>query len=140
MPCSKDVSLHGAMLNTEAHFLNRKECRKASEVLKDTISKVRYMSHGMSLQKVSVSERVKTFKWHLIATQLRPNAYILAVCILNDLNMCQLYDKLLWALIMYPLIKYLYNSILKRYLRYLFLKYLVSCNKILFLVTNSILK
>ena len=38
-----------------------------------------------------------------------------------------------------PLIKYLHNSILKRYLRYLFSKYLVSCNKILFLVTNSIL-
>ena len=93
----------------------------------------------MSLQKVSVSERVKTFKWHLIATQLRPNAQILDVCILNDLNVCQLYDKLLGALIMYHLIKYLYSSILKRYLRYLFLKYLVSCNKILFLVTNSIL-
>ena len=93
----------------------------------------------MSLQKVSVSERVKTFKWHLIATQLRPNAQILDVCILNDLNVCQLYDKLLGSLIMYYLIKYLYSSILKRYLRYLFLKYLVSCNKILFLVTNSIL-
>ena len=38
---------------------------------------------------------------------------------------------------MYPLITYLYNSILKRYLRYLFLKYLVSCNKIRFLLTVS---
>ena len=140
MPCSKDVSLHGAMLIAVAHLLHRKECRKASDVLKDTISKFRYMLHIMSLQKVSVSERVQTFKWHLIATQLRPNAHILDVCILNDLNMCQLaYEKLLVALIMYPLIKYLYNSILKRYLRYLFLKYLVPCNKILFLVANSIL-
>ena len=40
VPCSKDVSLHGAMLNAVAHFLHRKECRKASEVLKDTISRV----------------------------------------------------------------------------------------------------
>ena len=88
MLCSKDVSLHGAMLNAVAHFLHRKECRKASEVLKDTISRVRYMLHIMSLQKVSVSERVKTFKWHLIATQFMPNAHILDVCILNYLNMC----------------------------------------------------
>ena len=139
MPYSRDVSLHGAMLNAVAHFLQIKECRKASEVLKDAISKFRYMPHIMSLQKVSVSERVKTFKWHLIATQLRPNAHIVDVCILNDFNMCQLCDKLLGALIMYPLIEYLYNSILKRYLRYLFLKYPVSCNKILFLVNNSIL-
>ena len=131
--------LHRAMLNTVAHFLYRKECRTASEVLKDTISRLRYMLHIMSLQKGSANERVKTFKWHLIATQFRPIAHILDVCILNDLNMCQLSDKLLGALIMYPLIKYLYNSILKCYLRYLFLKYLVSCNKILFLVTNSIL-
>ena len=65
--------------------------------------------------------------------------HTLFVCILNDLNMFQLYNKSLGALIVYPLIKYLYNSILKRYFRYLFLKYLVSCNKILFLVTNSIL-
>ena len=128
MLCSKDVSLHGAMLNAVAHFLDRKECRKASEVLKNTISKFRYMLDIMSLQEVSVSERVKTFKWHLLATQLRPITHILDVCISNDLNMCQLYDKLLGALIMYPLIKYLYNSILKRYIRYLFLKYLVSCN------------
>ena len=78
------------------------------------------MLHFMSLHEVSVSERVKTFKWHLIATQLRPNAHILDVCILNDLKMCQLYDKLLGALIMYPLIKYLHDSILKLYLRYLF--------------------
>ena len=82
------------MLNAVAHFLHRKECRKASEVLKDTISKFRYMLHIMSLQKVCVSERTKTFKWHLVATQLRPNAHILDVCILNDLNICQLYDKL----------------------------------------------
>ena len=90
MPCSKDVSLHGAMLNAVAHFLHRKECRKASEVLKDTISKFRYMLHIMSLQKVSVSERVKKYILHLIATQFRPNAHILDVCILNDLIMCQL--------------------------------------------------
>ena len=38
---------------------------------------------------------------------------------------------------MHPLIKYLHTSVLKRYLRYLFLKYLVRCNTILFLVTNS---
>ena len=30
---------------------------------------------------------------------------------------------------MYPLLKHLHNSIMKRYLRYLFSKYLVSCNK-----------
>ena len=114
------------MLNAVAHFLHIKECRKANEVLKDTISRVRYMLHIMSLQKVSVSERVKTCKWYFIATQFRPNPHILDACILNDLNMCQLYDKLLGALIMYPLIKYLYNSILKCYLRYLFLKHLVS--------------
>ena len=135
MSCSKDVSLHRAILNAVTHVLHRKECPKASEVLKDTISKFRYMLHIMPLQKGSVSERVKTFKWHLIATQFRPNAHILDVCILNDLSVCQLYDKL----IMHPLIKYLYNSILKRYLRYLFLKYPISYNKILFLVTNSIL-
>ena len=129
MQWSKDVSLHGAMLNAVAHFLYRKECHKASEVLKDTIFKFRYM---MSLQKISVSEKVKKFKWHLIVTQVRPNVHILDICILNDLNMCQLYDKLLGALIMYLLIKYLYNSILKRYLRHLFLKHLVSWNEILF--------
>ena len=88
----------------------------------------------MSLQKVSMRERVKTFEWNLIATQFRPNALILVVFILNDLNITQLYDKLLGALIMYPLIKYLYNSILKRYLRYLFFKYKIPCNKILFLL------
>ena len=97
------------------------------------------MLYIMPLQKVSMSERVKTLNRHLITTKSRPIAHILAACILNDLNLCQLYDKLLGALIMYPLINYLHNSILKRYLRYLFLKYLVSCNKILFLVTNSIL-
>ena len=88
----------------------------------------------MSLQKVSMRERVKTFDWNLIATQFKPNALILVVCILNDLNITQLYDKLLGALIMYPLIKYLYNSSLKRYLRYLFFKYKIPCNKILFLL------
>ena len=67
----------------------------------------------MSLQKVSLSERVNTVKLHFIATQFKPIAHILIACILNDLNICQLYDKLLRALIMYPLIKYLYNSILK---------------------------
>ena len=109
MPTSKNVSLHGAMLNAAAYFLHRKECRKTSEVLRDTISKFSYMLHVVSLQKVSVSERVKTFKWHLISTQFRPNANILVLCMLNDFNMCQLYDKLLGALIMHPLIKY--NSI-----------------------------
>ena len=126
MPCSQDESLHGAMLNAVAHFLHRKECPKASEILRDTISKLRYMLHVMSLQSVSMSERAKTFKWHVIATQFRPNAHILVAYVLNDLNMCQLYEKLFGALIMYPLIKYHYNSILKRYLRYLLLKYLVS--------------
>ena len=93
IPCSKDVFLHGAILNAMTRFLYRKEYGKASEVLKDTISNFRYMLHFMSLQKVSVSERVKTFNWHLITIQLRPNAHILDVCILNDLNVCQLYDK-----------------------------------------------
>ena len=93
----------------------------------------------MSLQKVRKSERVRTFKWHLITTQIRPNAHTLLVYILNDLKMCQLYNKLLGALVMYPLIKYLHNSILKRYLRYLFLNYLVSCTKILIFASNSIL-
>ena len=81
------TSLHGAMLNAMAHFFYRKECRKASEVLTDTISEFRYMLHIMSLQKVSVGERGKTFKWHLIGTKLRPNAHILDACIINDLNM-----------------------------------------------------
>ena len=98
------------MLDAVAHFLHRKEYRKASEVLKDTISKSRYMLHIMPLRKVSISERVKTFKLHLIVTQLGPNAHILNVCILNDLNMCQLYEKLLGELIMYPLIKHLHNT------------------------------
>ena len=89
--------------------------------------------------KVSMRERVKTFKWNLITTQTRPIAHILVVCILNDLNLYQLQGKLSGALIMYPLVKYLHNSILKRYLRYLFLEYLVSCNKMLFIVTKSIL-
>ena len=39
---------------------------------------------------------------------------------------------------MHPLAKYLVTSILKHYLRFFFLKYLVSCNKILFFVNNSI--
>ena len=111
------MSLHGAMLNTVAHFLDRKECAKASGILRDNISKFEYIPHVVSLQKVSMSERVKTFKWHLLATQFRPNAHILVVCVLNDLSMCQLYDKLLGASIMNPLIKHLYNSIFKRYLR-----------------------
>ena len=42
-------------------------------------------------------------------------------------------------LLMLPFAKYLVTSILKHYLRYFFLKYLVSCNKILFFVNNSIL-
>ena len=116
MSCSKDVSLHGAMLNAVAHFLHRKEYPEANKILRDTISKFRYMLHTISFQKVSMSERVKTFKWHLIATQFRPNAHKLVVCIFNDLNMYQLCNKLLGALIMYPSIKYLYSSLLKRYL------------------------
>ena len=76
------------------------------------------MFYVMSLQKDSMNKRVKTLKWHLVTTQNRPIAHILVVCILHDLNLCQLYDKLLEALIMYALIKYLYNSTLKRYLRY----------------------
>ena len=78
------------MLNAVARFLHTKECRKASKVLKDTVSRVTYMLHIMSLQKVSISERVKAFKWHLIATEFRPNVHILDVCILNGLNMCHL--------------------------------------------------
>ena len=140
MPSSKDVSLHGAMLSAVAHFLHRKECPKASEIPRDTISKFRFVLHVVSLQKVRMSERVKTIKWHLIATQVRPIACILVVCTLNDLNNSQLEDKWLGALTVYPLIKYLYNSILKRYLRHLFLKDLVSRNKTLFLVTNSTLQ
>ena len=117
MPCYKDVSLHGAMLNTVAHFLDRKECPKASGILRDNIFKFEYIPHVVSLQKVRMSERVKIFKWHLLATQFWPNAHILLVRVLNNLSMCQLYDKLLGAFIMYPLIKHLYNSIFKRYLR-----------------------
>ena len=56
------------------------------------------MLYIMSLQKVSMSERLKTFKWRLIATQFRPIAYTLVVCILNDLSLCQLQDKLSGAL------------------------------------------
>ena len=50
------------------------------------------MLYAISFQNVSMSERVKTFKWHLITTQITPIAQILVVCILNDLNMFQLYD------------------------------------------------
>ena len=139
MPGSKAVSLHGVLLNAVAHFLPRIGFPKAGEILRYTISKFRYMLYIMSLQKVSISERVKTFKWHLIVKKFRPNAHILDLCILNDLNMCQLYEKLLGALIMYPLIKCLITAFVKCYLRYLFLNYLLSCNKIPFLVTNSIL-
>ena len=52
MPCSNDVVLHGAMLNTV-------ECLKANEILRDTISKFRYMLHIVSLQEVSMNEREK---------------------------------------------------------------------------------
>ena len=64
MPYSKDVSLHEAMLNALAHFLYRNECRKASEILMDNDSKLKYIVHVMSLQKDSMSGRGKTFKWH----------------------------------------------------------------------------
>ena len=90
VPCSKDVSLHGAMLNAVTHFLHRKEFPKASEILRDYISIFIYILHIMSLQKISTSERVKTFKWHEMATQVRPNANILVLCIFNDLSICQL--------------------------------------------------
>ena len=115
--------LHGAILNAEdqAQFLHRKESPKASEILIDTISKFRYMPHVMSLEKVSMSESMKRSEWHSKATWFRPIAHILVVCILNNLSMYQLYNKLLGALIMHPFIKYPYNSILKHYLRY-FLK------------------
>ena len=120
-------------MNAVAHFLHVKECPKANEILRDNISTFKYILDVTSLQKVNMSERAKAFKWHLSATQFRTNANTLVVSILNDFSMCQLYDKLLGALIMHPLIKYLYNSILKRYRRYLFLKHLASCNKILIL-------
>ena len=62
VPCSKDVSLHGAMFNAVAHLLLRKEYPKASEILRDNISNLKYILHVMSLQKVSMSERMKTFE------------------------------------------------------------------------------
>ena len=62
MPCSEDVSMHGAMLSAVTHFVHRKECPKASEILRDHISKLKYILNFMSLQKASMSERVKTFK------------------------------------------------------------------------------
>ena len=55
------VSLQGAMLNAVAHFLHREECPEACEILGDNISKSRYIFHAMSLEKVSISERLKTF-------------------------------------------------------------------------------
>ena len=80
---------------------------------------------GCPFKKLSMSEKVKIFKWHSIFTEFKSNAHTLVACILNDFNMCQQLP---------------YNSILKRHLRDLFLKYLVSCKKILFLMNNSILK
>ena len=74
----------------KAHYLHRKECPKATEILRGTISKFRYMLYIMSLQQVSMSERVQTFKWHLITTQIRPIEHVFVLCILNDLNLCQL--------------------------------------------------
>ena len=71
-------------------FPSQKECPKASEILWDNISKSKYILHVMPLQQVSISERTQTFKWYLIATQFRPSALVLVVCILNDLNKCQL--------------------------------------------------
>ena len=41
---------------------------------------------------------------------------------------------------MYPFIRSCYNSIWKHYLRCLFLKYLASCNKMLFLASSIILQ
>ena len=64
MPYSKDVSLHEAMLNALAHFLYRNEYPEASEIPRDNISKLKYIVHVMSLQKDSMSGRVKAFKWH----------------------------------------------------------------------------
>ena len=66
----------------------------ASEILRDTVSKFRYMLYTMPLRKVSMSKRVKRFKWHLITTQIVPIAHTLVLCILNYLNLCQLQDKL----------------------------------------------
>ena len=60
----------------------------ANEIVRDTISKIRYMLHVMSLHKVGMCERAKTFKWHFIATQFRPIAHILVQCVLNNSNMC----------------------------------------------------
>ena len=60
-----------------------------------------------------------------------------AICVYKQLkNVPPIKDN---GLVMYPLAEYLVTSILKHYLRYFFLKYLVSCNKILFIVNNSIL-
>ena len=47
---------------TYAHYLHRMECPRASEILRGTISKFRYMLYIMSLQKVSMNEGVTTFK------------------------------------------------------------------------------
>ena len=79
--CPNYVSLHGAMLNAVAHFLHRKECPEASEILRDNVSKFKYILQVMSLQNVSASERIKTFKWHLMFTPLRPNAHIICMYI-----------------------------------------------------------
>jgi len=58
VPCSKYVSLHGAMLNAVdiGSFPSQKERAKASEILRDTISK--YMLYIMSPQEASMNERV----------------------------------------------------------------------------------
>jgi len=52
------MSLHGAMLNAVdiGSFPSQKERAKASEILRDTISK--YMLYIMSPQEASMNERV----------------------------------------------------------------------------------
>ena len=46
------------MLNAEdldSFSLQKGKCPKAGEIVRDTISKFRYMLHAMSLQKVGIS-------------------------------------------------------------------------------------
>ena len=71
-------------------FPSQKGCPKASEILRGTISKFRYTLYTTFLQKVSMSERIKKFKWHSITTQIMPIAHILVLCLLNYLNLYQL--------------------------------------------------
>ena len=74
-------SLHGVMLSAVTHFLRRKECPKASEILWGYYFQIQIYALCLSFQKVSMRERVKTFKLHLITTQIRPIAHILVVVV-----------------------------------------------------------